>query len=102
MDRIDERMGGKCLLYTSKGICNEYDWSPCKDHPMWGAEYAYDDFTYQGYQSEPWESKHAWGVWGRPCQIHQYGFVNPKPNNGGYSKLDADIMHADASMWETK
>lgn len=100
MDRIDERMGGICILYTSKGICNEYDWTPCKDHPMWGAEYAYDNFTYQGYQSEPWESKLSWGVWGRPCQIHQYGFVNPKPNNGGIGKLDADLMHSDASMWE--
>ena len=100
MDRIDERMGGVCILYTSKGVCNEYDWSPCKDHPMWGAEYAYDDHTYQGYQDQPWESQTSWGVWGRPCQIHQYGFVNPLPNNGGYSKLDADIMHADASEWE--
>lgn len=99
MNRIDERMGGKCLLYTSKGVCNAYDWSECKDHPMWGAEYAYDDYTYQGYQQEPWESNAAWGAWGRPCSIHQYGFVNPRPNNGGYSKLDADLLHEDAGMW---
>lgn len=99
MDHIDMRMGGVCLLYTSKGVCNEYDWSPCKGHPMWGAEYAYDDRTYQGYQDSPWESAASWGVWGRPCSIHQYGFVNP-PNNGGYAKLDADIMHDDPSTWE--
>ena len=100
MDRIDSKMGGVCILYTSKGVCNEYDWSPVKNHPMWGAEYAYDDHVYQGYQDNPWESSTPWGVWGRPCEIHQYGYVTPKPNNGGYSKLDADIMHADASEWE--
>jgi len=101
MDRIDERMGGKCLLYTSKGVCNQYDWASCADHPMWGAEYAYDDYTYQGYESNPWESSGRWGAWGKPCAIHQYGFVNPKPNNGGIGKLDADIMHAPAESWET-
>ena len=101
MDRIDERMGGKCLLYTSKGICNQYDWSPVSNHPMWGAEYAYDDYVYQGYQDDPWESSGKWGAWGKPCAIHQYGYVNPQPNNGGVDKLDADLMHAPVESWET-
>lgn len=91
MDRMDELMGGNCILYTSKGVCNEYDWSPVANHPLWGAEYAYDDYTYQGYQDEPWQSDLRWGAWGHGVAIHQYGFCNPKPNNGGYSKLDADL-----------
>lgn len=99
MEHIDSKMGGVCLLYTSKGIANLYDWSPCSRNPLWGAEYAYENKVYQGYQDEPWESTQPWGIWGRPCSIHQYGFVNPKPNNGGVMKLDADIMHDAESMW---
>lgn len=94
MARIDVLMGGACLLYMSKSECNAYDWSSVADHPLWGAEYATMD-TYQGYQATPWESSAEWGAWGRYVAIHQYGFVNPKPNNGGYGSLDADILHVD-------
>jgi hypothetical protein len=100
MVRMDELMGGKCMLYTSKGVCLEYDWSEVADHPLWGAEYAYDDYTYQGYQAEPWQSNLRWGAWGHGVSIHQYGFVNPKPNNGGYAKLDADLMFGTAADWD--
>lgn len=100
LDRVREQFGGHPLLYTSKGICNAYDWSSVSNmYPMWGAEYAYTDYVYQGYQHDPWQSSAKWGTWGN-ADIHQYGFVRPYPNDGGAPKaLDADLMYGDESTW---
>lgn len=100
LDEVRRQMGGHPLLYTSKGICNQYDWSPVSSmYPIWGAEYAYEDHVYQGYESEPWQSKALWGAWG-DVDIHQYGYVDPKPSNGGAPKpLDADKMYGNAETW---
>ena len=64
MDRISSLMGSTCMLYTSKGHVNAYDWSPCANYPLWGAEYAYADHVYDGYEDEPWQSGKPWGAWG--------------------------------------
>lgn len=100
MDRLHEKMGCIPLLYTSKGICNKYDWhSVSSKYPIWGAEYAYNNYIYQGYLDDPWQSAAKWGSW-VDVDLFQYGYVNPKPNNGGISKgLDADILYRSAEMW---
>lgn len=101
MDRISERMGSSCLFYTSKGICRLYDWSGVADkYPLWGAEYAYENYVYQGYEAIPWQSSQTWGAWGEYPTIHQYGYVNPKPNNGGQSCLDADKFYGTREDWQ--
>ena len=101
MDRLRDKMGVYPLLYTSKTVCNRYDWSIVSTkYPLWGAEYAYDSYVWQGYQNEPWQSNKPWGSWGSDVSIHQYGYVNPKPNNGGISSgLDGDILYGDAETW---
>ena len=102
MNRIREKMGCLPLLYTSKGVCNEYDWSPIvqSKYPLWGAEYAYNNYIYQDYEPNPWQSKAKWGAW-VDVDLFQYGYVNPFPNNGGISSgLDADIlMKGNAETW---
>lgn len=100
MDRLNELMGCLPLLYTSKGITNLYNWSSvAKKYPLWGAEYAYEDYIWQGYQSEPWQSDAKWGAWVN-ADLFQYGYVNPKPNNGGISTgLDGDILYGTAETW---
>jgi len=101
LDRMVERFGGTPLIYTSKGVCNSYDWSPvAATYPLWGAEYAYEDKIYQGYEQSPWQSSHPWGAWGSDVAIHQYGYVNPRPSNGGYSCLDADKAHVTRETWD--
>lgn len=101
LDRISERFGGTPMLYTSKGVCNSYDWSSvASKYPLWGAEYAYEDYVYQGYESNPWQSKVKWGAWGAMPTIFQYGYVNPKPNNGGKSSLDADAFYGTRDDWQ--
>lgn len=100
MDRLKDRMGCLPLLYTSKGVCNRYNWqSVASKYPLWGAEYAYEDYIWQGYQSNPWQSNDKWGAWGT-VDLFQYGYVNPKPNNGGISTgLDGDILYGTAETW---
>jgi len=101
LDRMRERFGGTPMLYTSKGVCNAYDWSSvARKYPLWGAEYAYEDRVYQGYLDEPWQSKAKWGAWGAMPTIFQYGYVNPKPNNGGKSSLDADAFYGTREDWQ--
>ena len=100
MDRISSRMNSSCLFYTSKGICRAYDWSEvAKKYPLWGAEYAYEDYVYQGYEENPWDSNSSWGAWGEQPTIHQYGYVNPQPGNGGFDQLDADIFYGTREYW---
>lgn len=99
MDRLAQLMGCVPLIYTSKGVCNEYDWGPvASKYPLWGAEYA-DYETAYGYPDRPWQSSLPWGAWGTDVAIHQFGYVNPRPDNGGISQLDGDILYGDASDW---
>lgn len=100
MDRLYQKMGCFPLLYTSKGICNKYNWSSvASKYPLWGAEYAYEHYIWQGYQENPWQSSDKWGAW-IDADLFQYGYVNPKPNNGGISSgLDGDILYGTAETW---
>ena len=99
MDRISSKMGSSCLFYTSKTVCNEFDWSLCANYPLWGAEYPnYDDIY--GYQDEPWQSRHPWGVWGAYPTIHQYTSTLVLWNNGGIPHFDGNIFYGSREDWE--
>ena len=100
LDRIAARMNATPMFYTSKGVCNQYNWSSCVKYPLWGAEYAYDDYTYIGYEEDPWQSGRGWGAWGSNVTIHQYGYVLPRPNDGGVGGLDADKYYGSRADWE--
>lgn len=100
LDRIAELTGGTPLFYTNKTTCNAFDWSPvAAKYPLWGAEYAYNNYTWPDYLEEPWESEDPWGAWGRDVALHQYGYVNPQPNNGGIGSLDGEICYRDRETW---
>lgn len=100
LDRISELMGATAVLYTSKGVCNTYDWSSvAADYPLWGAEYAYENKVYDGYQDEPWQSALGWGAWGKTPLMHQYGYVSPRPHNGGKTKLDGEVFYGTRAAW---
>ena len=102
LDEMKRLFGGTPFIYTSKNVTNAYNWSAvAKSYPLWGAEYAYADVTYQGYLSDPWQSAARWGAWGSKPTIHQYGYVNPKPNNGGITQLDADKFFGTVADWKS-
>lgn len=100
LDRVRERFGGTPLIYTSKGVCNAYDWSEiARDYPLWGAEYA-DEYTHEGYDDDPWQSSAPWGAWGHDVAIHQWGYCRPRPNDGGIFCQDCDLAHVTREQWQ--
>lgn len=100
LDIIAEKTGSTPWLYVSKDVTNKYDWSKVSArYPLWGAEYG-DNVNHLGYLANPWQSKAPWGSWGNDCVMHQWGYVNPVPNNGGISTgLDGDIFFGDKDRW---
>lgn len=101
LTELQRLFGGTPFLYTGKNETNTYNWSSvAKKFPLWGAEYAYEDYVYQGYETNPWQSSRPWGAWGSKPTIFQYGAVNPKPNNGGVNNLDADVFYGTPSDWK--
>lgn len=96
LDRVYELCGVRCMVYMSRSVCTEEDWSAiAPNHALWVAQYANNNPT--GYQNQPWLADGGFGAWSAPA-IHQYS------SNGrldGYSSaLDLDIAFMDAKAWE--
>jgi len=95
LDRIYELTGVRCIVYMSRSVTTEEDWSQiAKNHALWVAQYASNNDT--GYQDSPWLPDGGFGAW-NSCVIHQYsshGRLN------GYDKyLDLDIAYMDKQAW---
>lgn len=95
LDTVYQATGIRPLLYTSKSVINQYDWSAVsKDYDLWGAQYA--SATHIGYQPEPWEDGTAWGSFVKPV-IRQYtGYGRLAGYDGD---LDLDLFYGDADSW---
>ena len=101
LDCLAELTNSTPFIYISKTVCREHNWSKVSNkYTLWGAEYAYENYIFQGYDEDPWQSSYSWGSWGDNVTIHQYGYVNPKPNNGGQTKLDGDIFYGTKEDWD--
>ena len=95
MDTVYHATGIRPLLYTSKSVINQYDWSAVsKEYDLWGAQYASTAHT--GYQSEPWEDGAAWGSFGKPI-IRQYTGYGRLVGYAG--NLDLDLFYGDTDSW---
>lgn len=95
LDKIYELTGVRCIVYMSRSVTTEEDWSQiAKNHALWVAQYA--DRNDTGYQDSPWLPDGGFGAW-NSCVIHQYsshGRLN------GYDKyLDLDIAYMDKQAW---
>lgn len=96
LDRVAEKTGVKPLIYMSKSVCRQHDWSAvASEYALWVAQYADDNPT--GYQLNPWTDNKGYGAWKSPV-IFQYS------SNGhlaGYSgELDINIAYMDATAWK--
>lgn len=96
LDRIHELTGVRCIVYMSRSVCTEEDWSKiAPNHALWVAQYANNNAT--GYQSDPWLPSGGFGAWSS-CALHQY---SSHGRLSGYSgNLDLDIAYMDASAWK--
>lgn len=96
LDRIYELTGVRCIVYMSRSVCTEEDWSKiAPNHALWVAQYANNSAT--GYQSDPWLPSGGFGAWSS-CALHQYSSHGRLSGYGG--NLDLDIAYMDASAWE--
>ncbi len=96
LDRVYEKTGAKPLIYMSRSVCNEQDWSAVANagYDLWVAQYANDNQT--GYQEKPWFPAGKIGAFPYVA-IHQY------TENGrlsGYNgDLDLDIAYMTKEAW---
>ena len=62
LDRIYELTGVRCIVYISRSVCTEEDWSAiAPNHALWVAQYADNNET--GYQDSPWLASGTFGAW---------------------------------------
>lgn len=95
LDRIYKLTGVRCMVYMSRSVCIEEDWSKIAPlHKLWVAQYANNNTT--GYQSNPWRSSGKFGAW-NACTIHQY--TSHGRLNGYDGNLDLDIAYLTQDEW---
>ena len=95
LDRIYKLTGVRCMVYMSRSVCIEEDWSKIAPlHKLWVAQYANNNTT--GYQSNPWRSSGKFGAW-NVCAIHQY--TSHGRLNGYDGNLDLDIAYLTQDEW---
>ena len=96
LERVYEVTGVRPLIYMSKSVCREYDWSSvAPDYGLWIAQYANRSNT--GYVNNPWTDNKGMGAF-KGMSIHQYT-SNGKLTGYGNS-LDLDIAYMSPEAWD--
>ncbi|QIL50583.1 hypothetical protein G7084_04205 [Weissella coleopterorum] len=94
LDRVYELTGVAPLIYMSKSVIHQMDWSAVSpQYGLWAAQYANYDRT--GYLSDPWTDGTGWGVWGEPA-IYQYSSTGLLAGYDGNLDLNIAYMDKDA------
>lgn len=96
LDRVYEKTKVRCMVYTSRSVLTEEDWSAiAPNHALWVAQYANNRPT--GYQSDPWFPKGSIGAF-KAVTMHQYSSTG---RLDGYSgNLDLDIAYLTREGWD--
>lgn len=97
LDHVYEKTGVKPLIYMSKSVCREYDWSSvvADNYGLWVAQYA--NYNRTGYQEEPWTDKKGMGAF-KSAAIFQYTSSGLLPGYSG--ELDLDIAYMTPVAWD--
>lgn len=97
LDRVYAKTGVKPLIYMSKSVCREYDWTSVVkgDYGLWVAQYANNNPT--GYQAEPWTDNKGYGAWSGPVMFQYSSSGRLAGYNGN---LDINIAYMDATAWK--
>lgn len=94
-DYVYDQTGVRCIVYMSRSVCTEEDWSEiAPNHALWVAQYADNDRT--GYQSSPWLPDGGFGAWDS-CAMHQY--TSNGRLDGFNGPLDLDIAYMTREAW---
>lgn len=97
LDKVAELTGVKPLIYMSKSVCRQHDWSSVATlYGLWVAQYADNNST--GYKSNPWSDNKGYGAWESPA-IFQYSSHGRLSGYNG--NLDINIAYMDANGWKS-
>jgi GH25 family lysozyme M1 (1,4-beta-N-acetylmuramidase) len=97
LNRVYQTTGVRALLYVSKAVTSEYNWSSVSSsYGLWVAQYA-DMDSHSGYQSDPWTDGNGYGSWSSPT-IFQYSSTTYVSGYG--SQVDVDKFYGDLSYWK--
>lgn len=96
LDRVYEKTGVRPLIYMSKSVCRDYDWSSVANanYGLWMAQYGDNNPT--GYQASPWTDTKGTGAF-KLTAIHQYS-SNGRLSGWG-SGLDINIAYMNRESW---
>lgn len=96
LDRVYEKTGVRCMVYTSRSVLTEEDWSAIAPyHALWVAQYANSEPT--GYQGDPWFPKGSIGAF-KAVTMHQYSSTGRL--DGWSGNLDLDIAYLTREGWD--
>lgn len=95
LDRVFDRTGVRCMVYTSRSVLTEEDWGAiAPHHALWVAQYA--DTQPTGWQDAPWLPDGSFGAWDA-VTVHQYTDNGRVDGFGG--PLDLDIAYLTPEAW---
>lgn len=95
LDRVYKKTAVRALMYMSKSVCDQYDWSEiAPNHGLWVAQYG--DNTTTEYEKEPWTDENGYGAWRGPI-IFQYSSAGSLEGYEG--NIDLNIAYMDAVAW---
>lgn len=96
LDRVFDRTGVRCMVYTSRSVLTEEDWSAiASNHALWVAQYANTQPT--GWQDAPWLPGGGFGAW-NCATVHQYTDNGRVDGFGG--PLDLDVAYLAPEAWK--
>lgn len=96
LDRVYEKTSVRCMVYTSRSVLTEEDWSAIAPHnALWVAQYANSKPT--GYQSDPWFPNGSIGAF-KAVTMHQYSSTGRL--DGWSGNLDLDIAYLTREGWD--
>lgn len=97
LDYVLAKTGVHPLIYMSKSVCREYNWTEVVkgNYGLWMAQYANKKPT--GYQDKPWTDQKGLGAF-NGYAIHQYSSAGRLPGYGG--SLDLDIAYMTPAAWD--
>lgn len=97
LDNVYNQTGIRCMIYTSRSVLKEEDWSAITpNHTLWVAQYADNNTT--GYQDSPWFPDGSIGGFSTVA-IHQYSSHGRLP--GYNSNLDLNIAYLTPAEWDS-
>lgn len=97
LDYVLAKTGVHPLIYMSKSVCREYNWTEVVkgNYGLWMAQYANKKPT--GYQDKPWTDQKGLGAF-NGYAIHQFSSAGRLPGYGG--SLDLDIAYMTPAAWD--